>query len=199
LDLVGAGHVLPVGSYLAGGAAAALHLAHRYSYDLDFFTPRRFNVYVGVKKLRKLPDFRLDNIAPQTILGFIGTIRCTVFFYQYPLLFPTHRLGGIAVADLRDIAAMKVVAISDRGKKRDFIDLYFILREGGVTVEEAIHFYGKKFGVLDANRIHVIRSLCYFDDAEKERMPRMIKNVSWQSVKKFFIAEQKKMAKEIIG
>ncbi len=199
LDLVAAGHLLPPAVYLAGGTAAALHLAHRYSYDLDFFTARSFDAHAVVKKLKRFPEFRLDRVARGTVLGFIGDIQSSIFFYRYPLLFPTHNFRGIAVADLRDIAAMKVVAISDRGKKRDFIDLYFILREGKITMEEAIHLYGRKFDVLDANRIHVIRSLCYFDGADAERMPRMIKNSSWPSVKKFFIAEQKKLIQRIIG
>lgn len=201
LDLVAAAHPhpLPPAVYLAGGTAAALHLAHRYSYDLDFFTPRRFDAHAVMKKLKRVPEFRLDRVTQGTVLGFVGNIQFSVFFYQYPLLFSTYDFRGIAVADLRDIAAMKVAAISDRGKKRDFIDLYFILREGKITIEEAIHMYGEKFGVLDANRIHVIRSLCYFDEADAERMPRMIKNVSWLNVKKFFTAEQKKLMHEIIG
>ena len=199
LDLIAVQRLLPPAVYLAGGTAVALHMAHRYSYDLDFFTPRRFDARALAEKLKRFPKFRLDRVARGTVLGFLGDTQVSVFFYRYPLLFSVHDFRGIAVADLRDIAAMKIAALSDRGKKRDFIDMYFILREGITTMEEAMYLYGKKFAVLDANRVHIIRSLCYFDDAEAERTPRMIKNVNWLGVKKFFIAEQKKLMQRIIG
>lgn len=193
LDLVVKYRTLPPNTYLAGGTAAALHLGHRYSNDLDFFTPRRFDAKDAVKKFKKIPGYELEKTSWQTILGYVNTVQCTLFFYQYPLLFPTKSFRGVAVADLRDISAMKIAAISDRGIKRDFVDLYFTVREGGVQLKDALRFYGRKFGVLEANRVHLLKSLVYFEDAEKQITPRMIKNAAWPDVKKFFESEVKKL------
>lgn len=186
LDLVAEAHMLPPATYLAGGTAAALHLGHRYSYDLDFFTSRRFDAQAIVRRFKKIKGFSLEKTSWQTILGYIDAVQCTLFYYQYPLLFPCHDFHGVAIADLRDVAAMKIAALSDRGAKRDFVDLYVIAKVGGVSVEEAITYYGKKFGVLESNRVHIMKSLTFFEDAESQNMPRMVTNVTWREVKKFF-------------
>ena len=77
-------------------------------------------------------------------------------------------LGKSHLLDLRDIAAMKLDAIATRGTKRDFVDLYFICKSGGTSLEEIFSFYDKKYGNLAANVIHIQKSLVYFVDAETE-------------------------------
>ena len=120
--------------------------------------------------------------------------------HEYPLLFSPSDLYGVSIADVGDIAAMKIAAIADRGIKRDFIDLYFILVHAKrATLHEALALYDKKFKKLAQNRMHILKALIYFDDAEESEMPRMIKPVSWLGVKRFFIAEQRKIMREIIN
>jgi len=181
-------------AYLAGGTALALQIGHRISVDLDFFTSKEFNGNIFVRKLKKLiPDFQLERMAAGTVLGNINKIRFSFFFYDYLLLFKKHNLSGIKIADIKDIAPMKIAAISDRGTKRDFIDLYFIIKmEKVLSLDEILRLYDKKFGLLKQNKIHILKSLCYFDDAEQEPMPKMLKDVSWKEVKKFFEEEIKK-------
>jgi len=181
-------------AYLAGGTALALQIGHRISVDLDFFTSKEFNGNIFVRKLKKLiPDFQLERMAAGTVLGNINKIRFSFFFYDYLLLFKKHNLSGIKIADIKDIAPMKIAAISDRGTKRDFIDLYFIIKmEKILSLDEILRLYDKKFGLLKQNKIHILKSLCYFDDAEQEPMPKMLKDVSWKEVKKFFEEEIKK-------
>ena len=193
LDLVVHSRAMPPHTYLAGGTAIALHLGHRHSYDLDFFVNKRFDAKDTVRKLKKIKEYRLEKMSWQTVLGYIENIQCTLFFYQYPLLINAHEFQGCKIADLKDLAAMKIAALSDRGVKRDFVDLYFIIRAGGIGLKEALELYGNKFRVLEANRLHILRSLTYFADAENQRMPRMIKGVSWQEVKKFLEKETKKL------
>jgi len=115
------------------------------------------------------------------------------------LLFKKMNFSGINIADPRDIAAMKIAALSDRGTKRDFVDLYFIFAEEKIiTLPETLKLYDKKFKTLRQNKIHIIKSLSYFEDAEKDEMPKMIKPVNWKKVKEYFITEQKKIANELI-
>ena len=85
---------------------------------------------------------------------------------------------------------MKIAAISDRGAKKDFIDLYFIIKiEKKLTLKECLELYDKKFNTLKQNKIHILKSLLYFEDAEKQAGIKMIKKVEWQEVVKFFIRE----------
>lgn len=187
-------------AYLAGGTALALQLGHRYSYDFDFFTAEKFDERTVVQQLAEvLPDFKLEQETWRTVLGFIKNVKFSLFFYKYPLLFPVREFKELKLADAKDIAAMKVAAISDRGTKRDFIDLYFLLKEKHIaSIEKALDMYEAKFGKLSQNKFHIIKSLGYFDDAEQEKMPQMIKRVLWKDVKLFFAREQKRIAKLLI-
>lgn len=87
---------------------------------------------------------------------------------------------------------MKIDAISTRGKKRDFIDLYFMCQKG-ITLKKLLSFYERKFGELNSNIIHIQKSLVYYIDADVEEMPKMIKKVKWEEVKVFFEKEVKNL------
>lgn len=186
--------------YMAGGTALALQIGHRFSYDFDFFTSKEFNENIMLERIKELiPDFQLERKEWRTILGYIKESRFSLFFYSYPLLFKTRKFLGADIADIRDIAAMKIAAISDRGTKRDFIDLYFILKiEKILSLKDALELYDKKFETLKQNQVHILKSLQYFADAEEGEMPKMIKLVSWPEVKSFFQKEVKSLSKELL-
>jgi len=192
--------VLLDSAYLAGGTALALQLNHRYSYDFDFFTPKKFDERILIQRITELfSNFKLERKNRGTILGYFGETRFSLFFYKYPLLFKSHKFLNINVADIKDIAAMKIAAVADRGTKRDFIDLYFIFNEAKIiTLEESLKLYDKKFKALPQNKIHIFKSLVYFEDADRDKSPKMIKLVSWSKVKEFFINEQKRLAKKLL-
>jgi len=171
--------------YLAGGTAAALHLGHRISVDLDFFGPEPFDSAQLAAQLSDLGQFRLERLAKDTLLGELGGIRISFFRYRYPLITKPVSVLGITVASLEDIAAMKLDAISRRGTRRDFIDLYFIARSG-LAVSEALQWYQRKYAGLNLNLVHLVKSLTYFTDAEAEPMPQMLVELSWDEVKRFF-------------
>jgi hypothetical protein len=183
-------------AYLAGGTACALQLGHRISYDLDFFTQKKFKPLPLVKKLEKIEGFKLERTAWETILGRFDRIRFSLFYYSYPLLYSPKNFRGIKIADLRDIAAMKIVAISERGTKRDFIDLYAICHK--IPLQKCLTFYNRKYRKLASNLFHILKSLTYFEDAEGEVMPKMLIPLSWEEVKKFFAQEVKNLGKKII-
>lgn len=194
LALLGKSHFLNE-AYLGGGSACALQLGHRISVDLDFFTPKEFDTKHLIKSLKEISDFKIEQESWGTILGTIEGIKFSIFVYKYPVLFPYKRLFKINILDLRDISAMKIDTIATRGKKRDFIDLYFICQKG-IPLEKVLSFYKRKFGTLSSNIIHIQKSLVYFVDAEVEEMPKMIKKVTWEEVKRFFEKEVKRIAKE---
>lgn len=183
--------------YLAGGTSIALHFGHRLSFDLDFFTTQTFNSKKLAKIIKKHGIFTIEQILEDTLLGKLNGEKVSFFYYQYPLLKPTHTWKGIAIAGLSDLAAMKLEAISGRGRKRDFIDLYFISKE--ISLKQALELYDQKYKSLANNITHLLKSLRYFEDANEDEMPQMIEKVSWEKIKKFFTETVKNLSREFLG
>lgn len=182
-------------AYLAGGSALALHLGHRYSLDFDFFTPKSFDARQLVLKLSQLGDFKKEAIQADTVLGRFNQVKFSFFHYPYPLIRKPRKFLKVQVAHPADIGAMKLSAIVDRGTKRDFIDLYFLIKER-YPLEKIFEFYDKKYQKLVENIYSLLKSLNYFEDAGESPMPRMMKRVSWEEIKKFFEKEAVRLGKK---
>ena len=88
---------------------------------------------------------------------------------------------------------MKISAISSRGSKRDFIDLYMVAKE--ISLSELIALYKRKYSLTPHNNVHIFKSLIFFDDAEDEPMPDMLIPLSWKTVKDYFAKEIPKLLK----
>ncbi|MEO0190279.1 MAG: nucleotidyl transferase AbiEii/AbiGii toxin family protein [candidate division WOR-3 bacterium] len=159
LALLGQSKILK-DAYLAGGTGVALQLGHRISVDLDFFTPKDFIPKIFSARLSQLGEFKEEQADKGTVLGIFERIRFSLFVYQYPLLFKPLQYQSISIADIRDIAAMKIDAIATRGLKRDFIDLYFICK-AGYSLTEILNFYDRKYKNLASNVIHIQKSLIF--------------------------------------
>lgn len=106
-------------------------------------------------------------------------------------------LESLRTSDLRDIACMKIDAISSRGIKRDFIDLYLIAQK--YPLEDLFKFFEKKFTGTNFSMPHLLRSLSYFADAEESEEPRMITPVDWEKTKQFFTNESIRLGKKLFG
>ena len=183
-------------AYLAGGTAIALQLGHRFSYDLDFFSPTKFSASTMRRYLETtVPKFRLQRWAWGTVVGFVGDFHFSLFFYEYPLLYKPVAFSGVKVATLKDLAAMKIAAISERGTKRDFVDLYCIAKEKELSLRDTVLLFQRKYHTASDTIPHILKSLTYFEDAEKEKMPVMIEKISWEDIKKFFLLESPKTFK----
>lgn len=186
------------GAYLAGGTALALQLGHRISEDLDFFTSDEFDESILATELSSLDDFKEDRRAWGTVLGWVGKTRFSIFYYKHPLIKPTVEFNNIKLASIPDVAAMKLRAIGDRGAKRDFIDLFFVAKE--YTLDEIVQFYGQKYSDLEEKLPHLIRSLAYFEDAEKQEWEaEMLVSWDWEEIKSFFQNESLRLAKARLG
>ncbi len=184
LAILGKSHLMD-NAYLAGGTACALQIGHRISVDLDFFTPREFNAEELIRSLKKIGKFELDRQSWGTILGNFEEVKFSIFVYNYPVLFPFKSLFSINILDLRDIAAMKIDAVGSRGIKRDFMDIYFMCQKG-ISLNEMLSLYDRKYGTLASNLVHIQKSLVYFLDAEATTMPKMSKEIAWEQVKGYF-------------
>jgi hypothetical protein len=173
--------------YLAGGTALALDLGHGKSVDLDFFTGLTLDEEMLLSKVQLLPDFSLVAKDPQTLHCHIQNVKVSFIGYSYPILKPFSELSGVSVADPIDIACMKISAIVSRGTKRDFIDLYVLAKREGLGM--LLGYFRSKFAQANYNLVHVLKSLVYFADAEKDPMPDMLVPLSWDEVKQFFMSE----------
>jgi len=168
--------------YLAGGTALAVQLGHRESIDLDWFCQTDFSNQEVKTTLAGLGDFQVTNESEGTIDGVLDNVKVSFFRYQYKLLFPFVDFEKIQMADERDIAAMKIDAMSSRGSKKDFIDIFFLLKK--YSLDELIGFFERKYTEISYNKLHILKSLVYFTDADDEPMPVMLQDTDWEKVKK---------------
>lgn len=171
--------------YLAGGTALALHLGHRTSWDFDFYTEKEFESKKLLEEIKKnFKNFKDIKFAKNTVILDINGIHASFFHYPYKLLKPFVSFKTLSLVSVEDIAAMKLIAIVQRGTKRDFIDIYFLLLRH--SLKDLIGWALKKY--RGYSQILILKALLYFEDAEKERYKRGIdifdKRVDWQVVKK---------------
>lgn len=167
---------------LAGGTALALQLGHRYSEDLDFFRTGSFDVDDLLARLARIGDTRVLSRSGDTLHVLLAGLRISFLKTEVAMLFPPLEYRGLMLADARDIAVMKVIAIGGRGSRKDFIDLYCLLK-GGMNLPEILALVDKRFDHIDYNAYHIQKSLVWFEDAEAEPMPDMIRGIEWRSVR----------------
>jgi hypothetical protein len=172
--------------YLAGGTACAVYIGHRISEDLDFFSINDFSHFEIQNTLKARGRFIVDYSDTRTLTGRFDQTKISFFHYEYPLLADTHDFLNIKFSSLKDIGCMKIDAISSRGCRRDFVDLYFILKDLKMNLEKFIMFFHEKYGKENYNLIHILKSLVYFKDADNEPELKMLHQYSWANVKDFF-------------
>lgn len=106
-------------------------------------------------------------------------MKVDIVNYPYKWLEKPIEDDGIKLSGLKDITAMKLAAITNRGSKKDFIDMYFLLQH--FSLDDMLGYYKTKY---NTNSVYnVIRSLVYFADAENNPMPKMYITAIWNEVK----------------
>jgi len=175
------------GWYLAGGTALSLQCDHRVSFDLDFFTPHTgFEAEYIVSVLTSSGWITSIN-EKGTLYGELEGAK--ISFISYPYFIPKQPFityENINILDAQDIAVMKIIAISQRGKKRDFFDLYWYLihRESLIEVLQRVK---EQYPNSKHNYHHILKSLTYFEEAEDDPDPQIFFDTTWEQVKKHFL------------
>jgi predicted nucleotidyltransferase component of viral defense system len=171
---------------LVGGTALAFHLGHRLSIDLDLFGKFDPELITEALAAEGFDDFSILSENEVVKHYIINQVKVDVVKYErYPWLESSVNEGSLRIASLKDIAAMKVAATTNRGTKKDFIDIFFLLRT--FSIKEILDLYQRKY--FDANMMSAIYSLAFFDDAEKDELPMMLIPANWEEVKKRIAAE----------
>ena len=186
--------------YLAGGTALTLQARTRKSVDLDFFTTRdelESDAIVGYFGNNK--DWEVDINNKTTIYARLFDAK--ISFIAYPLFIPKQsyiRYGTINILQPLDIAVMKIIAISQRGKKRDFFDLYWCVNNIE-PLENIIKRLPEQYPSVAHDYHHILKSLVYFEDAESDPEPEIYFHANWGMIKDFFIREIPLIARKIMN
>ncbi len=107
-------------------------------------------------------------------------VKIDLIKYSYPLINTVAEIDSIRLLSIEDIIAMKLSAVTGRGAKKDFYDIFFLLKSHNLQV--MIKYF--KFKFPNTNVFQVLKNLVYFDDANLEPDPITIENIEWDTVKK---------------
>jgi hypothetical protein len=164
---------------LVGGTALSLQIGHRISIDLDLFSHIDIDQNKIASTLQKLGTL-VESSKSEIFYGvFLDDLKIDFLKYSYSQILPTLEIDGIRMLSRLEISAMKLSDIGSRGTKKDFVDLFFLLKE--FTLNQMLEAFLTKFPIQ--NTAHVFKSLLYFDDADKTKMPTMLVDISWDEIK----------------
>jgi hypothetical protein len=183
------------GVYLAGGTALALMYGHRQSEDFDWFLPGDFDPGRLASLLKPFGEVTVAETHAGTFHGWIDGIRVTWLRYPNPLLEPlleVKELPGLRMSSPRDTGLMKWAALADRGARKDFLDIYELSLQG-VPLEDLFYLLPKKYPGTRLNLYHMVKSLSFFDEAEGDPWPVMLRKTDWSVLKRYFLASQKRL------
>lgn len=166
---------------LVGGTNLSLRLGHRISEDLDLFAIETYESDVVVQALTTLFPSEITVVEQRahTILAYVREVKVDIVLHRYPYLQPIETMDGIRFASVPDIVAMKLNAITRRGAKKDYFDLAELLNHH--SLPEMLRFFTDKYTATDIG--FVVRSLVYFEEADRSKDPIMLKKISWKQVK----------------
>lgn len=170
---------------LVGGTALALQYGHRISIDLDFFGRLEAETEEVADRLSRLGQVRTIKNSKNIKVFTVNDIKVDFVNYNYPWIDDPIEESEVIIASDKDIAAMKVAAITGRGSKKDFVDMYFLLQN--FTISQIVDFYESKYS--DASIFLALKSLTFFEDADAQPMPKMLKACQWQEVKTVMLNE----------
>jgi hypothetical protein len=166
--------VLPGGLYLAGGSAVAMRLGHRTSQDLDFFFHGSAvdidQLEAMLVELGSVVEFR----GPGTLRALVDATK--VAFFQADLLGTQRQLeapellADVLVAGMKDLMAMKLKVLAERGELRDYYDVKCIDEHGAVSLEDGVALFLERYGLDRASDAlpHLVRALGYLDDVDED-------------------------------
>ena len=187
--------------YLAGGTALALQIGHRISTDLDWFSVTN---HLQVSQRDHIQEVLKSSGKFETVSEQDGLLVTrlndtdTSFIYQHhPLLEPTVEYQGIKLACPIDIGLMKLAAITSRGTRRDFVDIY-CMREF-ISLEDLFELAPKKYTDRPQFLAVAVRALAYFEDAEQQPLPRMLIPVVWKDIRIYCEEASRNLARRLSG
>lgn len=177
------GHPAFDATRLVGGTALALQIGHRQSIDLVFLGKLTCREYELEQQLREFGETQFVSRSKLIETYLVDGIKVDFVEYNYPWLEDAVVTEELRLATIDDIAAMKLAAITNRGTKKDFVDLFFLLDI--YSLSQMFDLYNRKYA--NPLGLPVLKSLTWFEDANDEPMPLMLKTCDWDNVKQTVI------------
>lgn len=187
--------------YLAGGTALALQIGHRISTDLDWFSTDHRLLATEREQIRRAlsGSGEFEIVSEQDGMLFTRLFGTDVSFIHqhHPLLEPTVEYQGVRLASPTDIGLMKLAAINSRGTRRDFVDVYCL--QEVATLDRLLELAVIKYDDRPSFLAIAIRALAYFEDAEQQPMPSLLKPAQWADVRAYCEAAARRLARRLSG
>lgn len=187
---------------LVGGTALSLQLGHRISVDIDLFTDMNYGTMdlSGIAKAFKdnypyvegLEKLETDVPGYTLYCGNNETDAIKVdLFYTDPFLYPPIVDGDLRIADFKDIATMKILAISNAGRAKDFWDIHELMNH--ITLNEMIHLAIERFP-YSIEQSEIIKRLANIPTVLEEPSIISLKGDYWEFVVEDIREEALKMS-----
>ena len=172
---------------LVGGTSLALQIGHRVSIDIDLFGSCELDELEFTRTISELGKTIVIKKSKNILVYMVNDIKVDFVNYPYEWIDSPNNEETIRLAGKKDIGAMKLNAIAGRGSKKDFIDLYFLLKT--FSLNDLLKFYLQKYP--GGSEFLVLKSLSYFDDADDELSPKMLIAVEWEEIKTHILDQVK--------
>ena len=168
--------------FLVGGTSLALQLGHRNSIDIDLFTQNDFDENEILDLLKATYNVQEVFRRKNTIITLVDNVKTDFIKHNYPFILPPITEDGITYLSKEDIAAMKLHAIIQSGKRlKDFIDIYFLLQH--FSINQMIEFFVAKYSY--SNPMIALKAVNFFDDIDENiDPPRLDSPLPFGQIKK---------------
>lgn len=161
---------LLVTTRLVGGTALSLQIGHRESEDLDLFSVEPLQGLLVQQLLVEKYGFMPTVIAENTLIGFVQGVKIDVIYHPFPWLEPAIEEDGMRIATKTDIAAMKMHAIINSGKRpKDFVDIAFLSMH--FSYNEIKQLLLRRYPAYDP--IMADKAVIYFGDIDELLIPEI--------------------------
>lgn len=200
LDLASREETITSWFYFTGGTALSqFYLYHRYSEDLDFFSETEFNPLITDVFIKKISQALRAKIEKKSILGHaIYTLNFSDksylkidFVYQpFKQLERGKKYHKLKIAILWDIIVDKLYTIFHRVRARDFVDLYFGIREVDGSFKQLIKAMKEKYEV-EFDAISLLSRLPIVKDLKD--YPKMTAPFDPKEMEEFFLSQVKSL------
>lgn len=184
--------------YLAGGTALSLQIKHRKSFDFDIFVRKQITTSLKskVREIFKEPVYYIDS-KDQISFRTTNNINVTFLWYYFDPLFPLTPTNSLPLASIQEIAADKAHTIGRRAVWRDYVDLFFLLKDQWITLKKINSIAEKKFGG-EFNKALFLQQLSYFKDVEESSTEFVSRPYSFKEIKQYLETKVEEYIKEII-
>ncbi|MBU4204748.1 nucleotidyl transferase AbiEii/AbiGii toxin family protein [Patescibacteria group bacterium] len=182
------------GFYLVGGTALALQIGHRVSVDFDLFSNKKISPNFLDKVEKVFKDYKISVVINNSnqLTVKIDKIKIDFVKYLFPPILGFINYQGVNILKISEIAAMKANVLGRRPSLKDYIDLYFILKDKYIDLNGIISIAEKKYKDEFNGRLF-LEQLIYLQDVREMRINFLKESVSKQQLHEFFEEEIKKI------